>query len=115
MKTKTKTKSPSLTFGSPSLTFEEAGCLKKHPATSKGGRPHSDIVSDFKAYQTKQFSRDIWCNSTITIVPLVSTAFLLLASVIAGEDRKAFLKTILILGDSSSFLPGEKAGTFTNL
>ena len=90
MKTKTKTKSPSLTFGSPSLTFEEAGCLKKHPATSKGGRPHSDIVSDFKAYQTKQFSRDIWCNSITTIVPSVSTAFLLLASVIAGEDRKAF-------------------------
>ena len=107
-------KKRNLTFVSPSLTFEEAGCLKKHPATSKGGRPHS-IVSDFKAYQTKQFSRDIWYNSTITIVPLVSTAFLLLASVIAGEDRKAFLKTILILGDSSSFLPGEKAGTFTNL
>ena len=73
-----------------SLTFEEAGCLKKHPATSKGGRPHSDIGSDFKAYQTKQFSRDIWCNSITTIVPPVSTAFLLLASVIAGEDRKAF-------------------------
>ena len=87
--------SPSLTFVSPSLTFEEAGCLKKHPATSKGGRPHS-IVSDFKAYQTKQFSRDIWCNSITTIVPPVSTAFLLLASVIAGEDRKAFLKTILM-------------------
>ena len=45
---------------SPSLTFEEAGCLKNLPTTSKGGRPHSDIVSDFKAYQTKQFSRDIW-------------------------------------------------------
>ena len=75
---------------SPSLSFEEAGCLKNLPATSKGGRPHSDIASDFKAYQTKQFSRDIWCNSTTTIVPLVSTAFLLLASVIAGEDRKAF-------------------------
>ena len=81
---------------SPSLTYEEAGCLKNLPATSKGGRPHSDIVSDFKAYQTKQFSRDIWCNSTITIVPLVSTAFLLLASVIAGEDRKAFLIIILM-------------------
>ena len=89
-------KKRNLTFVSPSLTFEEAGCLKKHPATSKGGRPHSDIVSDFKAYQTKQFSRDIWCNSTITIVPLVSTAFLLLASVIAGEDRKAFLIIILM-------------------
>ena len=31
-----------------SLTFEEAGCLKKHPATSKGGRPHSDIVQTSK-------------------------------------------------------------------
>ena len=82
--------SSTITFQKVSLTFEEAGCLKKHPATSKGGRPHSDIASDFKAYQTKQFSRDIWCNSTTTIVPLVSTAFLLLASVIAGEDRKAF-------------------------
>ena len=85
-----------LNFSSPSLTFEEAGCLKNLPATSKGGRPHSDIASDFKAYQTKQFSRDIWCNSITTIVPPVSTAFLLLASVIAGEDRKAFLKTILM-------------------
>ena len=35
-----------------SLTFEEAGCLKKHPATSKGGRPHSDIASVIRAYQT---------------------------------------------------------------
>ena len=44
--------SPSLTFDSPSLIFEVAGCLKKLPATSKGGHPHSDIVSDIKAYQT---------------------------------------------------------------
>ena len=40
--------SPSLTFVSPSLTFEEAGCLKNLPATSKGGRPHSDIVQTSK-------------------------------------------------------------------
>ena len=44
----------------------------------------------------KQSSRDTWCDSITTIVTPVSSAFLLLASVIAGEDRKAFLIIILM-------------------
>ena len=83
--------SPSLTFDQSFLNFWGGRLSKKAPASSKGGRPPFDIFSDIKVNLTifKANSRDKWCISTSTIVP-ASTASLLLASVIAGEERKAF-------------------------